>query len=69
MTDIVNFGGHTNMNVEEALDVATRKNMTDVLILGYSEEGKLIVTSSRTNNANALFMVEVFKQKIMTGET
>ena len=59
------YAAHENMSPDDALKAAMSQDYDDVIILGYNNEGDLCVTSSKTNRANALWMVEKAKQQIL----
>ena len=62
MTDkIVSLPAHTNMTVEQCLQLSTRESgadgWQDVMILAYDAEDKLVVRSSHMSRKDALWML------------
>ena len=55
---VVHLPATTTMTPEQALASAMSLNLTDVLIVGYDENGELAVRSSRLNRAEAVFLME-----------
>ena len=51
-----------NMTPEQALESAMRLNLTEVVVLGYDNEGELRVRSSKMTRAEALFLIELGKK-------
>jgi len=51
------IGPSENMTVEQALNYVMKEDLTDVYILGYDQEGRLINRSSQMSNEQALFML------------
>lgn len=60
MTNLIRLPPTTTMTAEQALQSALvdaeSNHLTDVLIIGYSEEGSLYVRSSRLTCAEAFFL-------------
>lgn len=48
----------TTMTPEQALQSALALNPSEVLVLGYDHDGKLVVRSSRMSRRDALWLVE-----------
>lgn len=46
----------TTFTVEQALQSALELDLQDVLVIGYDQEGKLAIRSSRMTCAEALFL-------------
>lgn len=66
MKDNVHFlAAHAHMKVDEAFSVAMRNNLTDVIIIGYGDDGDLVINSSHMTRAEALFMLEKSKMHTM----
>ncbi len=66
MKDNVHFlPAHPNMTVDQALGVAMRDDLQDVIILGYDQGGDLIIRSSHIKRADALFLIEKAKLHTM----
>jgi hypothetical protein len=52
-----------NYNVEQALNSALNiGSLTDILIVGYDEDGDLFIRSSYMTRAEAVFLLEKAKQ-------
>lgn len=67
MTDkIINFPASTNLNVDQALASALQLNMTDVLIIGYGDDGLLKIRSSKMDRKNALWLIESAKREVFS---
>ena len=49
-----------------ALEFTRTDNITDVLVIGYDNDGVMIIRSSRMSRADALFMLEKAKQWVLT---
>lgn len=56
------------MTVEQALESVMRIKLHDVLILGYDDEGRFKVRSSKMTRAEALYLAELGKQHALGGE-
>ena len=52
----------TTMTVEQALASVVGEALTDVLIIGYDEDGDLYVGSSRMDRKDALWLAEMLKR-------
>jgi len=63
---IINFPASTNLNVDQALASAAQLNMTDVLIIGYGEDGLLKIRSSKMDRKNALWLIESAKREVLS---
>jgi len=50
---------------EQALSVAQKQNLDDVLILGYSKEGTFVLLSSEMNAAESNFMIDQAKDIVL----
>lgn len=68
-TNVIALPASTNFRPEQALkstlDMGER--VTDVLIVGYDDDGVLFVRSSQLNRAEALFLLEKAKEWAMGG--
>lgn len=53
------------MSVEQALAVAVKTHLEDVLILGYDEENNLVVISSRQHRERSLWTLEAAKLHVL----
>lgn len=60
MTNLIRLPPATTMTAQQALESALvdaeSKHLTDVLIMGYDEDGSLYVRSSRLTCAEAFFL-------------
>lgn len=56
-----------NYTAEQALHSALKADLTDVMIIGYDEDGELFVRSSKLTRAEGLFMVEKAREWSMHG--
>ena len=52
---------------EQALASALKADLTDVIVLGYDQDGDLFVRSSKMTRAEGLFMVKKAEQWCMVG--
>lgn len=57
----------TNYNAEQALNSALQADLTDVMIIGYDQDGDLFIRSSRMTRAEGLFMTEKAREWSMHG--
>jgi hypothetical protein len=55
------------MTPEQALNVAKSDDLADVMIIGYDQEGKLVVRSSRMTCAEGAFLATKAMQWSMSG--
>jgi hypothetical protein len=51
-----------------ALDLAQNDNLQDVLIVGYDQDGELLIRSSRMSRQGALWISEMLKQWALDGD-
>jgi hypothetical protein len=51
--------------VSNALERAAARGLTDVLVIGYDEDGDLVYVSSAMTSAEALWMVERARKRIL----
>ena len=58
-----------NYTPEQALQSALKADLTDVMIIGYDEDGDLFVRSSKMTRAEGLFMVKKAEEWSMYGGT
>lgn len=65
MENVVQLPPHTKMTVEDALEYAKRENLTDVLIIGFFEDGDLLCVSSAMTREQALWLCESGKLNAM----
>jgi hypothetical protein len=64
---VIELPASTNYTAEQALNSALKADLTDVMVIGYDEDGDLFVRSSRMTRAEGLFMVEKAKEWSMYG--
>ena len=65
--NVIALPASTNFTPEQALESAKALDMTDALIVGYDQDGVLVVRSSRMTCAEAVFLIEKAKQWAMSG--
>lgn len=65
--NVIALPASTAFTPEQALESAKALDMTDALIVGYDQDGVLVVRSSRMTCAEALFLLEKAKQWAMSG--
>lgn len=51
--------------LKSALDMATNGLLTDVLVVGYDDDGCLVVRSSAMSRAEALWLCEKLRQHVL----
>ena len=56
--NVIALPASVNYTPEQALHSALKANLTDVMVLGYDEDGELFVRSSKMTRAEGLFMTE-----------
>ena len=66
-TRVIELPASTNYTAEQALQSALKADLTDVLIMGYDQDGDLFVRSSRMTRAEGLFMVKKAEEWTMHG--
>jgi hypothetical protein len=59
---------HCNMTVEQALESAKLAELTEVLIVGYFDDGTLCIRSSKMTRRDALWMAEHAKDWALHGD-
>jgi L-ascorbate metabolism protein UlaG (beta-lactamase superfamily) len=64
-TQISYLPATTTMTPEQALDSAKRLEYKDVLIIGYDDDGELLIRSSRMSRSDALWLLESAKLRTM----
>jgi hypothetical protein len=64
---VIELPASTNYTAEQALNSALKADLTDVMVIGYDEDGNLFVRSSRMTRAEGLFMVEKAREWSMYG--
>lgn len=55
----------TTFTPEQAIASAASLSMTEVLVIGYDEEERLVVRSSRMDRASALWLVEQARRWVL----
>jgi hypothetical protein len=64
---VIDLPASVNYTPEQALHSALKAGLTDVMVLGYDEDGELFVRSSKMNRAEGLFMTEKARDWTMYG--
>lgn len=64
---IVELPASVNYTPEQALASALKADLTDVIVLGYDQDGDLFVRSSKMTRAEGLFMVKRAEHWCMVG--
>lgn len=64
---VVELPASVNYTPEQALQSALKAGLTDVIVLGYDEDGDLFVRSSKMTRAEGLFMVKRAEEWTMYG--
>lgn len=64
---VIALPASTNFTPDQALNSALSLGMADALIVGYDEDGVLVVRSSRMTCAEAVFLLEKAKNWAMSG--
>lgn len=57
MSNVIRLEPSNNMNVDQALNIALKDDLQDVLILGYNQDNHLDILSSHMTKAEAAFML------------
>lgn len=57
--------GNAKRTVEQAITDAQQAGLTDVLIIGWNDEGRLVTRSSHLTRAQAVFLIEIAKLDII----
>ena len=68
MSNITAFPASTTFTPGQALDSAKSHDLKDVLVIGYDQDGELIIRSSRLTRRDARWMGESARQHIFTAE-
>jgi len=66
-TRVIELPASTNYTAEQALQSALKADLTDVLIIGYDQDGDLFIRSSHMTRAEGLFMVKKAEDWSMHG--
>jgi len=64
---VIALPASVNYTPEQALASALTADLTDVIVLGYDQDGDLFVRSSKMTRAEGLFMVKKAEQWCMVG--
>jgi hypothetical protein len=64
---VIDLPASVNYTPEQALHSALKAGLTDVMVLGYDEDGELFVRASKMNRAEGLFMTEKAREWTMYG--
>ena len=64
---VMRLPASTNYNAEQALHSALQADLTDVMIIGYDQDGNLFIRSSRMTRAEGLYMTEKAREWSMYG--
>jgi hypothetical protein len=59
MADLIQLSPHANMSVQEALEFSARNHeeYQDVLIVGFDQDGRLMMRSSHVSRELAVFLL------------
>ena len=63
--NVVELPASNNYTAEQALQSAMKKNLTDVMVIAYDDDGDLFIRSSKMTRAEGLFMLEKAKEWTM----
>lgn len=63
--EVVELGGHSNMTVQETIELVKRHNPKELLVLYYDEDDIFNLKSSHMGNRDALWLIEKAKQIIL----
>ena len=68
--EIFTFSGITKLDIpaDRVLDAA-KGNLQGVMVLGYDLDGNFYAASSYADGGNALWLLELCKQRLMNGAT
>lgn len=67
MNKVLSLPATTTFTPEQALNSALSLDMQDVLIIGYDQDGELVIRSSRMNRMDALWLLEKAKSWALDG--
>ncbi|MGE0349827.1 hypothetical protein [Hydrogenophaga sp.] len=65
--NVIALPASTNFTPEQALNSALSHDLADVLVIGYDQDGELVIRSSRMTCAEAAFLCEKAKNWALTG--
>lgn len=68
MGNVFNLPASTSFSPDQALESARQLSLESVLILGYDEDGELVIRSSKLERKDALWIIESAKPHIMGEE-
>lgn len=67
MSKVTNLPLSNSYNTEQALDRAKAMGFSYALIIGYDEHGVMMAISSKMTKAEALWLIENYRQWILNG--
>ena len=67
MGDIVRLNNVTRIDIpaDVILEAALKANLKSVVLVGYGEDGDIYAASSLADGADALWMIEILKLKLL----
>ena len=65
MSEVAFLPPSESMTVDQALDSVKNSNVDQVIILGYNEDGKLFVRSSKLCRKEALWIIECARNVVL----
>jgi len=65
--NVIALPASTTYTPEQALQSALNESLTDVLIIGYDNDGELVIRSSKMSRMDALWMTEKAKEWALRG--
>lgn len=65
--NVISLPASTNYTPEQALQSALQTPLTDVLVIGYDNDGELFIRSSKMSRMDALWMTEKAKEWALRG--
>lgn len=70
MGELVEFNGETTLDIppEKVLAAAASANLKGALVIGEAPDGELYVASSYGDQTQTLWLIELFKHKLLSGE-
>ncbi len=66
---VISLPASVNYTAEQALQSALQRELTDVMVIGYDEDGDLFVRSSKMTRAEGLFMLKRAEEWTLHGGT
>jgi hypothetical protein len=69
VSNVVEFDGLTTLDIpaERVLKVALEEKLNAVVIMGWDKDGDFYASSSIADGGEALWLMELMKQKLMEG--